>query len=396
MNPLRELLAEPRLERMAGFNGDRERLAALTVKRVVEAKRLAAGAAGDPRALELVLNEACFLEEQRFKGQRKLDEDDKKLRARLGKLRRSIRHLSEAELGAETAALVRHYTDDIVGNFNPAVYAFASRALPVLLSVFFTRVQLGRSLSDLSQLRERVLIEGQVADIARLAERGTLILVPTHLSNVDSIAIGFALERTGLPPVTYGAGKNLFDNPLLAFFMRNLGAYRVDRRIKTDLYKETLKSYSAVLLEGGYHSLFFPGGTRSRSGAIETRLKLGLLGTAIDAHGEPAADSMPAAPVAVPPVEPTAKPKRPSRIPWADLLQKVFAIDVFCCDNCGGRRRVISAITDAAVAQKILLHLDLPTRAPDLLPARAPPSPAQLELAPPTFDPCCDPPCMVE
>src|SRR5438309_484372 len=82
------------------------------------------------------------------------------------------------------------------------------------------------------------LNEGQGADIARLARTGTLVLVPTHLSNLDSIAIGFALERVALPPVNYGAGKNLFGNPLLAFFMRNLGAYRVDRRVKHDLYKD--------------------------------------------------------------------------------------------------------------------------------------------------------------
>ena len=279
-NPLRDLLEEPRLERMARFNDDRERLAALTVERGVRAKR---EASSDPRALELVLNEACFLEEQRFRNQRSLDDDDKKLKSRLGRLRKQIRHLSDTQLIAETDSLVRAYTEDIVGNFNPAVYAFASRALPMIMSVFFSRVDLSRSLADMSQLRERILIEGQVADIARLARKGTLVVVPTHLSNLDSIAVGFALERTGLPPVTYGAGKNLFTNPLLAFFMRNLGAYRVDRRIRTDLYKETLKAYSAILLERGYHSLFFPGGTRSRSGGIETRLKLGLLGSAIEA-----------------------------------------------------------------------------------------------------------------
>jgi glycerol-3-phosphate O-acyltransferase len=32
------------------------------------------------------------------------------------------------------------------------------------------------------------------------------------------------------------------------------------------------------------HTLFFPGGTRSRSGHLESRVKLGLLGTAIDAQ----------------------------------------------------------------------------------------------------------------
>lgn len=56
----------------------------------------------------------------------------------------------------------------------------------------------------------------------------TMIYVPTHLSNLDSPVFAYALESAGLPPVTYGAGKNLFTNPVLSFFMRNLGAYRVD------------------------------------------------------------------------------------------------------------------------------------------------------------------------
>jgi glycerol-3-phosphate O-acyltransferase len=45
-----------------------------------------------------------------------------------------------------------------------------------------------------------------------------------------------------------------------------------------------LKEYSTVLLERGYHSLFFPGGTRCRSNDVEQKLKLGLLGTALTAY----------------------------------------------------------------------------------------------------------------
>ena len=70
---------------------------------------------------------------------------------------------------------------------------------------------------------------------------------------MDSVVFGFALERAGLPPATYGAGKNLFTNPVLSYFMHNLGAYRVDRRLKHVLYKDVLKAYSCVLIENGYH-----------------------------------------------------------------------------------------------------------------------------------------------
>ncbi|MEI8259444.1 MAG: 1-acyl-sn-glycerol-3-phosphate acyltransferase, partial [Deltaproteobacteria bacterium] len=128
-----------------------------------------------------------------------------------------------------------------------------------------------------------MVIQGPVGEIQQLAKQGTLIFVPTHLSNFDSVIFGYGLNRSQLPPATYGAGKNLFTNPMLSFFMHNLGAYRVDRRIKHGLYKSVLKAYSSVLIERGFHSLFFPGGTRSRSGAVEEKLKLGLAGTGVEA-----------------------------------------------------------------------------------------------------------------
>jgi glycerol-3-phosphate O-acyltransferase len=50
------------------------------------------------------------------------------------------------------------------------------------------------------------------------------------------------------------------------------------------LYKDVLKEYASATLELGYNNLFFPGGTRSRSGAIEQKLKKGLLGTAMTSY----------------------------------------------------------------------------------------------------------------
>jgi hypothetical protein len=42
----------------------------------------------------------------------------------------------------------------------------------------------------------------------------------------------------------------------------------------------------------------------------------------------------------------------------------VFELDALCCPRCGGRMRVLAAITEADVAQRILACLNLPTRAP--------------------------------
>jgi hypothetical protein len=68
-------------------------------------------------------------------------------------------------------------------------------------------------------------------------------------------------------------------------------------------------------------------------------------------------------------------PARPPRRywAWADLLRRIFAIDVLGCSQCGGRLRLIATIEDPAVVTRILRHLGLPTELPDLHPARPPP-----------------------
>ena len=57
------------------------------------------------------------------------------------------------------------------------------------------------------------------------------------------------------------------------------------------------------------------------------------------------------------------------RIAWADLLQRVFEVDALRCPACGGRMRLIAAVTDPSVARRILESLALPPRAPPLAPA---------------------------
>jgi hypothetical protein len=54
------------------------------------------------------------------------------------------------------------------------------------------------------------------------------------------------------------------------------------------------------------------------------------------------------------------------RMRWAALLQRVFEIDALRCPCCGATMRVIAAIEDPNVAQRILECLKLPARAPPL------------------------------
>lgn len=58
------------------------------------------------------------------------------------------------------------------------------------------------------------------------------------------------------------------------------------------------------------------------------------------------------------------------RARWADLLLRVFEVDALCCPRCGGRMRVLAAITEPSLAGPILGCLNLPTRAPPLAVSR--------------------------
>jgi len=267
--------------RLFDLNRERESIVAEVEERILSGRVQAAWESGE-HGLEYVLNEAAYFEMSRLEGSKKKRHHEQYDRWHHLALR--VGRNAEDENADILAQLVRRYASDIVGNFNPLAYRLATGVVPVGLNLLFNAQGLSGVVKEFRQLGDRILVRGEVDRLRRLAQIGTLVLVPTHSSHMDSILTGWALDEVGLPPVTYGAGKNLFRRPLMAFFLRNLGAYKVDRRLRHDLYKEVLKTISMVFMERGFHSLFFPGGTRSRSGAIEQRLKLGLMGTTLNAY----------------------------------------------------------------------------------------------------------------
>ncbi len=194
---------------------------------------------------------------------------------------------SEEEVDAILKSIIHRYASEIAGNFNTSHYRFAR----AIATFGFNRLlnaarikKFGSFWSDQLTMNDKIQINGEPERLREMAKKGTIVIVPTHSSNLDSILIGWVIYTLGLPPVIYGAGLNLFNISIISYFMNSLGAYKVDRRKKNVIYLETLKAYSTLALKKGCQSLFFPGGTRARSGKIEKDLKLGLLGTAIEAQ----------------------------------------------------------------------------------------------------------------
>jgi glycerol-3-phosphate O-acyltransferase len=183
--------------------------------------------------------------------------------------------------------ITSRYAEEIASNFKTSHYKFTRSVVTYGFSRLLNaaRVKGIKSIfSNQYTLQDKIQITGQTDQIRDLATKGTIVMVPTHFSNLDSILIGWIISVLGMPPFIYGAGLNLFNISIFAYFMNALGAYKVDRRKKNLVYLETLKTYSKEAIQFGCHSLFFPGGTRSRSGMIESKLKLGLLSTAIEAQ----------------------------------------------------------------------------------------------------------------
>ena len=85
-------------------------------------------------------------------------------------------------------------------------------------------------------------------------ERGPVILAPNHVSYLDPVTVGISLRRR----VHFMAKKELFQNPLVGWFLRELQAFPVTReRVDPSTLKRTLS-----LLAAGQMVLMFPEGTR--------------------------------------------------------------------------------------------------------------------------------------
>ena len=184
--------------------------------------------------------------------------------------------------------IINRYSEEIVATFQPKTFKFARK----FLSFFFNRLlntaasrNFGRLFNRKHRLQNKFKIYGEIEKLRSLYKQGTVVLVPTHFSNLDSILIGYTMDQyVGVPFPTYGAGLNLYNSGIVAYYINRLGAHRVDRRKKNPIYLETLKSMASLTTQRGTTSLFFPGGTRSRSGALEEKLKMGLLGTVTEAQ----------------------------------------------------------------------------------------------------------------
>jgi len=185
--------------------------------------------------------------------------------------------------------IVNRYAEEIPGNFNPKTFQFARKFLTKLFGAIYNpwykKDQNNIWWGNRAQVLDKFKVTGPIEKIQKLFDKTSVVVLPTHISNLDSPLIGYGIEMmTGLPAFSYGAGLNLYDYELAAYYISRLGAYTIDRRKRNAIYLNTLKQFSVLSLLKDLNTVFFPGGTRSRSGAIEDNLKYGLMATMIESQ----------------------------------------------------------------------------------------------------------------
>ena len=149
-----------------------------------------------------------------------------------------------------------------------------------------------------------------------------------------------------------------------------------NERVQTNAAGQVVLKLKTPWRDGTTHLIMSPLEFMQRLAALVPRPRLHL----IRFHGVLAPNAkLRALVVPQEPEAPEAKPAdceancahhRPVRLSWAKLLKRVFDFDLEHCPNCGGELKIIAAILEAPVIEKILTHLGLQARAPPRAPAR--------------------------
>ena len=141
---------------------------------------------------------------------------------------------------------------------------------------------------------------------------------------------------------------------------------------------ELLEKLSALIPAPRAHLVRYSG---ILAPAAKWRLLVVPAGSGADRHACGQAESSCVAPLSAPNEQwalecsdPSAT-LHPRNYYWAELMKRVWSVDVLECPRCLGRMRIVAAIHAPSAVRKILDCLDLPSRAPPVAPAVSSPLP---------------------
>lgn len=126
------------------------------------------------------------------------------------------------------------------------------------------------------------LDENGLKEIRELGKNASLIFLPNHRSYLDPIILRSQLKKHGFPDNYVLGGVNLAFWPMSGLAKRN-GIVFIRREFKNDqVYKATLRTYLAYLMQNKCNLEWYIEGGRSRSGKLRPP-RYGILSYVVDA-----------------------------------------------------------------------------------------------------------------
>jgi 1-acyl-sn-glycerol-3-phosphate acyltransferase len=132
-----------------------------------------------------------------------------------------------------------------------------------------------RALVALARFLFNFIMKMDVVGLEHFPREGPVVLVANHVTNFDVFPMQFALPR----PIFFMGKAELFKNPVMDLFLRNLSGFPVNRGEK-DLWA---MRHAAKVLNRGQTLGMFPEGKRSKGKGLSVA-KTGAARLAIDAQ----------------------------------------------------------------------------------------------------------------
>jgi len=184
-----------------------------------------------------------------------------------------------ADVGREAARDLR----EIAATHSPYVIDVTAELIRVLYSRGYSAIHYDR---------------GDLARIYQLAQRHPVVFLPSHKSNLDHLALQYALHENGHPPNHTAGGINMNFLPV-GPLVRRSGVFFIRRTFKDDaVYKFVLCHYVDYLIEKRFPLEWYIEGGRSRSGKLLPP-RFGLLAYVADAYRRGKSEDVHLIPVAI-------------------------------------------------------------------------------------------------
>ena len=139
---------------------------------------------------------------------------------------------------------------------------------------YFSDTPQRRALVALVRSLFRLVMTMNVTGLENFPPQGPVILAANHVTNFDVFPMQFALPR----PIFFMGKAELFKNPLMDVFLRNLSGFPVNRGEK-DVWA---MRHAAKVLNHGLTLGMFPEGKRSKGKGLAVA-KMGVARLALDA-----------------------------------------------------------------------------------------------------------------